>query len=298
MRYACTCLLISILLPFFSTGQTKPIDLSGIIIVNGNSTFAYKLVFTDSAGVLKGYTITNVHRKDETKARIEGTIDLQKQTISYKETGIVYSKAALDSVDLCMVSAHLKYKQASKGMMLTGSFYGKEMKTGNECGKGTITMLNTDALNELFNPSPKKDTVLNVKKDVPKKIITNPIDTFTTYDEITDGIQTVYDWRSDTVIIDIWDGGKIDYDMVTVLYNKDTLIKRYTLKAEKLRLYAPVVSNGVAMDQLIIIAENEGSEPPNTANITLIDEEKKYNVLAYNNVGYKAVIHIKKISGR
>jgi hypothetical protein len=197
-----------------------------------------------------------------------------------------------------MVQAKLKYKQASRGMMLTGNFNGIELNTGKECAKGTITMLNTDALNEIFNPGSKHDTIIAAAKTATKKIITNPIDTFTTTDEITKGIETVYDWRSDTVLLDLWDGGKIDYDAVTILYNKDTVLKNYTLKAEKIHLKIPLQSNGMEMDQLIIIANNEGNEPPNTANLTLIDDVKKYNVIAYNDVGQKAIIHIKKISGR
>ena len=236
--------------------------------------------------------------KDETKARIEGKIDMAEKSISFKETSVIPRPIPSDSVIMCMVHAKLLYKQASKSMMLSGNFKGVDEKTGKECAKGTITMLNTDLLNELFNPAPKHDTISSAPKQNTKKIYTNPIDTFTTNDEITRGIETVYDWRSDTVVIDIWDGGQIDYDVVTILYNKDTLLKNYTLKAEKKRLRVPLSSNGSDMDQLTIIAENEGNEPPNTANLTLIDEQKKYNVIAYNEVGQKAVINIKKVSGR
>ena len=298
MKRIYSLFVLTVALSFVSKAQSKPISLNGIIIVNGTSTFSYKLVFTESGGVLKGYTVTNVNRKEETKAKIEGSIDHVKQTISFRETGIISSKGATDSEEMCMVNAQLKYKQASKGMMLTGNFSGKGLKTGKDCATGTITMLNTDALNELFNPQPKKDTEVSDKKVVEKTMITNAIDTFTTFDEITDGIQTVFDWRTDTVVIDIWDGGKIDYDIVTLLYNKDTLLKNYTLKAEKLRLYAPMTAKEGEEDQLTIIAENNGSEPPNSANLTLIDEEKKYNIVAYNDAGYKAIINIRRKSGK
>ncbi len=298
MRTGIFFLLLIFSLPLYLAAQSKQVDVSGIIIINGSSTLSYKLVFTDSVGYLKGYSVTDVHRKDETKARIEGKIDRKEQTISYKETAIISSKALSDTTQLCMVQAKLKYRQASKGMMLTGNFTGTELNTGKECAKGTITMLNTEALNELFYPNPQKDTIASVEKVNTNKPVPNLTDTFTTHDEITQGIETVYDWRSDTVLLDLWDGGQIDYDVVTILYNKDTILKNYTLKAEKIRLRIPVISNGADMDQLTIIAENEGNEPPNTANLTLIDETKKYNVIAYNNVGQKAVINIKRISGR
>jgi hypothetical protein len=298
MRTAVCCLLIIFLLPQFLKGQSKPVELSGIIIINGSNTLLYHLVFTtDTNGFLKGYSVTDMHHKDETKASIEGKIDIENQTLSYKETSVISPHTLPDTTIMCMVHAKLKYKKASKGMMLTGNFTGFGLNTGKECAKGNITMLNTDALYGVFNPSQKQNAIVPVAaKDSSKNIIPNLVDTFTTTDEITKGIETVYDWRSDTVLIDLWDGGEIDYDAVTILYNTDTILKNYTLKAEKIHLKVPVSSNG--MDQLIIVADNEGNEPPNTANLTLTDDQKKYNVIAYNSVGQKAVINIKRLNRR
>jgi len=307
---------------FSCTAQAHYYDLSGIITVNGLNNLSYKMVFSVTAGTIKGYSLTNIGRKDEAKAIIQGHIDKEKQSITFDETGIIHSASNDDSDIICMVHAKLKYKKGPKGMMFVGTFKGRDFNSGKDCATGDIVMLSTDALNQLFKPLMKKDSSdcptcdtarlgnstldqllgsslsnntshSNEEHSYSSAKQETKLDTFTAVDEITAGIQTVYDWLSDTVIIDIWDGGSIDYDMVTIVYNTDTLLKNYTLKAQKKRLKAIVRTIGED-DLLTIIAENEGNEPPNTADLTLIDGDKKYNIEAHNNTGQKAVIRIRK----
>jgi hypothetical protein len=45
---------------------------------------------------------------------------------------------------------------------------------------------------------------------------------------------------------------------------------------------------------ITIYAEEEGNEPPTTANMLLTDGSKQYPVIAYNNRGRQAVIRIRK----
>ena len=91
----------------------------------------------------------------------------------------------------------------------------------------------------------------------------------------------------------IWDGGTIDGDKVTVLLNGKNVLNNYTLTSAK-KAFHLALDEG--MNTLTIIANNEGSEPPNTANIQLADGEATYNIIAYNNTGQQATVTIQRLT--
>ena len=282
-----------LLIPTSIFAQNKSYEISGILVINGSQSLPYKLVFNEHNGKITGYSITNAKQKDETKATIEGTLDKYKKQINFKETSILGSRPKNDTDIMCMVNVSLIYKSAKQTVVFNGKFIGKDLKSGKECAKGTISMISYISLPNLFENDDKKDTVLQtITKLSEQKTAPAKTDSFSAIDEITKGIEIVYDWRSDTVILDLWDGGKVDNDLVSLIFNTDTVLKHYVLKAEKLRLKIALSKNH-DIDKLFILAENEGAEPPNTANLTLIDETKKYNVIAYNEIGKLATINLK-----
>ena len=122
---------------------------------------------------------------------------------------------------------------------------------------------------------------------------TNAITTPVVTDKITANIEKTYNWHSDTVVLDIWDGGSQDGDKITLLYNGKALLTHYLLVKEKKQLHIPL--SGSNINTITILAENEGLEPPNTASLMLTDGQIRYSILAYNNKGQQAVIRIQKV---
>ena len=72
---------------FTSNAQTKQTTLTGKLVMKTGEVFPYKLVFTDSGNVIKGYSLT-YKEPDETKTAIRGTIDRQMRTLFFKEKDI------------------------------------------------------------------------------------------------------------------------------------------------------------------------------------------------------------------
>jgi hypothetical protein len=89
----------------------------------------------------------------------------------------------------------------------------------------------------------------------------------------------------------VWDGGVVDGDVITVLFNDKPVLTNYMLDKPHKQITLPITKR---MNKITIIAEDEGANPPNTANIGLIDGGKFYNLTAYNNKGKKAEIVIVK----
>lgn len=290
--------------------QVKNYTLKGYMGVQGGESFSYRLVFSDSAGNIKGYSLTYLSENKDIKAWITGRIDRKNKTLSFHETSIVYNNGFVSNAIICLVDAQLHYVPANKGNMLEGPLTSKNYSNA-ECARGSINFVNDDVLKELFSETAATtaDTIIPVKKQEPAKVPEKKKPMMVVYDtarnnrslytpsaaepdRITANVEKVYDWNSDTVVIDIWDGSNIDGDVVSVLYNGNTVLQHYSLKEKKKQLRIPLSSAG--MDTITILAEEEGNEPPNTANLSLTDGSIQHQLIAYNNKGKKAEIKIRK----
>ncbi len=305
MKYGILALFC--IISFAAKAQVKTTTLKGYIAVAGGESFTYKLVFSDSLGAINGYSLTYAEEKKEVRSSITGTIDRKARTFSFRETSIVYNHGFESKAIMCLVDTKLKYARSNNSYVLSGPFSSNDA-TNTSCGAGTISFVTEAELNELFaDASAKSDTPKAVKKPNierpassyrPSRPVVNenyhaPTDKAPVADEITSGVDKIYEWHTDTVVAEIWDGGNVDGDIISVLYNNASILKRYTLAKEKKQLRIPL--SGKDMDILTIVANNEGNEPPNTANILLIDGDKQYNIVAYNSIGQEANIKIKKV---
>ena len=296
MRALFLTLVIILCGQFIVTGQTKPVTLTGKLVMATGEVFPYKVVLTDSADVVKGYSVT-YKEPDDTKTTIRGILDRHMRTLNFKEKEIVYSHNVSTKAFMCLVNANLEEVHEAGGNVLKGPITSRE-KDNTACTEGEIIFDNDKELQNLFAYHEHFDTVISMKKRVrgpepvnaaPEQKVQEPLVT----DKVTAGMEKLYEWHSDTVIIDIWDGGNVDGDRVTLNFNGKTYLSHYTLVKEKKQLHIPII--GADIKTITIFAENEGSEPPNTASITLTDGIIKYNILAYNKKGDAALIRVKKV---
>jgi hypothetical protein len=265
--------------------------------MNTGEVFPYKIVFTDASGAIKGYSYTYT-APDDTKTTITGKLDRQNRTLDFKETEIIYSHDVRSKAYMCLIDARTQYLQGADSRILRGSITSREAdKTA--CTGGTVTFDNQSELTALFEPREKFDTVIKMgrrTKEIHPPAIEKPaivVETPVVTDKITKGVEKTYDWHTDTVIIDVWDGGTTDGDQVTLECNGKTYLDRYALVKTKKRLRIPVSKAGT--DIITILADNEGWDPPNTATLMLTDGTTQYNVISYNSKGQVSIIKIKRV---
>ena len=277
--------------------QAKELLLNGTITMQTGEQFPYKLVLKEAGGKASGYSVT-FSEPEETRTTIKAIIDRQMQTVSFKETAIIASHSHRTKAYMCLIDAQLEVQQGSAGKVLAGLITSKEAdKTA--CTPGTITFSDAREIERLFSYNDEPDTVIVMKKRVIAPVGTTTVTkapTIPIIEKITTGIEKTFEWYSDTVVIDLWDGGDIDGDRITLRLNGKPLLERYYLVKEKKQLRIPVPGSGVYT--LSIMADNEGDDPPNTASLLLTDGAIPYSVLAYNNKGNKAEIKIKKLPKR
>jgi len=295
-KFLLTTLLL--LLRFHSGAQYSGV-LTGVMEMSTGEKFPYRLAFTEADGKLQGFSYTYEEPRD-TKSIITGEVDKKNRTISFRETSIVYSGGYHSRAYMCLVDARLDYLQDGKGNVLNGPLTTREADK-TLCTGGFITFRNDSEIQNLFSYHDSFDTVITMRTKIhSRQAATVAMATSAELAEharvtITAGQVKTYDWNSDSVMLELWDGGNVDGDRVTVRYNGQNYLSNYCLQKERKIIKLPVSVHQT--DTLAIVAENEGTDPPNTADVRLTDGAIHYNILAYNKKGDQALIRIRKSKG-
>jgi len=283
----------------------KETTLKGYLGVQGGEAYTYKLVFNDSAGFIKGYSYTYLYETKEVKAAITGFIDKTNRTLSFHETEIVYNHGFESNTTICLINATLKYKMGNDSKEIYSGPIVSSDVSNVYCGQGTVTFPFNEDLQRLLASAPAIKPAEQrpiAKPAKPVRVIYDttsllPKDVYTAkmpnndVEKITAGKEKFIEWHSDSVIIEVWDGGKIDGDIISITYNSNIIISNLSLTSAPERRVVSM-HNGEAV--LKIVARNEGNEPPNTANLLLIDGAVRHPIVAYNIIGKEAVIRLRK----
>ncbi len=277
-------LFLVLLIPLSMQGRQKDYVLNGQLKVKDGDTYPYQLVFDVSHSVIKGYSITKMPDGSETKSTIKGLINKQQHVLIISETKLL--SAPQKDVTICLVNAILTYKLHKNSCVISGKFAGQDSEK-KYCGEGTVEFLQPLSESKLFD----EDTAFETQTLKPEPSAEIKNEQTVSDDKITAGIQKQFDWNTDTCILEIWDGGVIDGDVVSVLINDQAALTNFTLAKEKKQLRLPLTKK---INIITIVAENEGINPPNTAQMILYDGAAQYRITAFNKQGEKAVVVIKK----
>ena len=268
--------ILFVLLPFTMKGQKK-YTLLGIAQAGYGTSYPYFVSFETNGSLLTGYSVTKQPNGAEFKAEIKGRINRKDHTLFFTETRSL-DKNPDSKMTICLFDAKLTYKLLGTKYQVSGTFTGTDMNN-ERCSTGTMTFEQPNNSTSLFYvekktppPAPKPDTIAKKEPEIP--IV--PANT------ITAGVQKELEWNTDVCVIDLWDGGIIDGDIVTVLLNDKEVLTNYALvKARKeLRLILTK-----AVNTITIVAVDEGVNAPNTAEISLRDGDIGHKITAFNKKG-------------
>lgn len=293
-------ILYFLLCNIITFAQSVTVTLSGTLTMETGEQFPYQITGTDSNGILTGFACTYAE-PEQTKVKIKGRIDKQRHKLIFRETEIVSSHDVHTTAFMCLLHVSLE----NKNNMLTGPANGEE-SDNTACTPGTLTFSNSEEINNLFSNHDKydmavsmggkktKDTANSQKQAIPVPQLSAEADT--KEDKITTGVEKTFDWHTDSIIVDVWDGGHIDGDMISISLDGKVFLSKYVIQRQKKRVVIPLPANGI--HSLTIFADDEGSEPLNTASLTLTDGETRHNLLAYNAKGQLSLVRIKKLGGK
>lgn len=293
MKYLILFSVLWLLYIAAASAQRPTYPLTGIITMSTGEEFPFRLTFTEASGVVTGHSYT-YHEEIQSKAVIKGTLDRNRRILRFKEVEIVESHNVRTRAFMCLADAVLEYVQGPRGRLFTGPLTSKEADN-TACTAGTITFADAKELQRLFNNEEVVDSVFSFKRKskeaAPANTVSEPTALATLpAQKITTGIEKSLDWNTDSLVVDVWDGGTIDGDRVTLELDGKPVLQNYFLVKDKKQIRLPLTGTGT--HTLAIVADTEGSEPPNTARVLLTDGSKQHHLEAYDNKGDKALIKI------
>lgn len=184
---------------------------------------------------------------------VEGNFSADAQTFTFLETGEVESvTTGMTPPRGCIIQGSLQYSASDDMEYLIGDWsgviYGEEE---TPCPPGRIYLERI-------------------------RIIKDTIDEPPVFPDVFEDRDVVYDknynvWNEEIELV-IWDNNIIDYDIISLSFNGEWILKDYTLTDERITVSLTCRTEGENV--LILHAENEGEIPPNTAAIRVYDGKR------------------------
>jgi len=227
-------------------------------------------------------------KRESDKIRVIAFKYKRKNKISFTEVGNISSTSTKDTATFCYISVEdLKIKSIAKNRVLQGEFNGV-LANGDSCASGTLNLVGSEVLERLNlnNDSLRKiDSILKSPKPLDKPVEVKVRHLTENILQLKNDDKISIKWKSDKIVINVWDGSKEDNDMISIYFN-DTLIEEdLIIMNEKKSIEIPN-NTGV----LKIIAINTGDKGQNTVNILLKDNDELKHMMSVLNAGEEVLI--------
>jgi hypothetical protein len=138
-----------------------------------------------------------------------------------------------------------------------------------------------EIVNALDSLAKLKEQQERIVQYLTKRINKKPIEIFT---------------NADSVSVELYDSGIHDNDSVSVIYNNHLVVDRKELRVDKPIRFLLKVNKETKYNEMVVVAENLGTEPPNTAVMIITDKYKKRQEVYLNtDLSHNEVIYFIKI---
>lgn len=248
----------------------------GAIKLNDSSLIKYQVKFTETKGIINGHSITDIGGLHETKSNLLGTYNADLKLLEFKEMDIIYTKSKVIQEDFCFVNfTSLKYKLGNS--KINGSFQGL-FSDNTECINGEIILNSKEKLTKRVK---KVQRLISKTKKIPDSLkenfkMVNIMDSIQMNVLRTNQVMSVFS-KSKKVRVEIYDGGKLDGDKITLKVNGEVLLSNFETT------FKPKILNITLNDKktsILLMANNVGSISTNTAVIEFFIDDQKIRALS------------------
>ncbi|MFD2162577.1 hypothetical protein ACFSJU_09260 [Paradesertivirga mongoliensis] len=202
-----------------------------------------------------------------------GTIE--KGTITINDIQIIDGRLPTSQYYLCFKLSKLQYKQSDGQESLSGNW---TSETPN-CLPGKISLTRLDEQNTAGVPE-------YVLKAI-KRYGTEPGFRKTTLSK-----PLVVDVSNKILKLELKDYLKEDNDTVSIFFNRQPLFNKVNIK-KKAHTFIILLNSDLAVNELIMYANNLGTIPPNTSNLVISDGRKTHNLLIESTLQKSVAIYLK-----
>ncbi|MFH4965628.1 hypothetical protein V8G69_11550 [Gaetbulibacter sp. M235] len=263
----------------------------GVIAINDSISNSYKIELTQKSGVVKGFSVTDLGGEHETRSNIFGEYDKDKKELSFRETGIVYTKSPVSQQDFCFINTTIKGFVFGKTKTIKSNFVGL-FSDNTQCINGKLFMNSIEKVENRIEKVTKKINNSNKIHDSLKQKInlTKMMDSLNMNILRKNQTLSVFS-KSATLKLIVYDGGKLDGDKISITLNDKPYLMNYEAKSDKKILTLNL--NGLKTS-IKIKALNEGSIAPNTIVVELQDGNNTIKALSNLKAGETTRIDILK----
>ena len=265
-----------------SVAFAQKVELAGTVIIGNSQMVTYKIIYEITGNnTFTGYSISDIGGVLETKSKITGHFNPQKNSLTFEEISLITTKSNLSAKEFCFMKVHGRFSKKNGMHLFSGSFVSKGPDNNLTCDSGTIYLTTTD---EIFKLEKKVQKILTESSlpDSISKIISEKIKPFKVVEQVKTikaGSITEYVLLSDTIYLEIYDDQKQDGDRITILKNSTPVLTDFlTTKAVQ------KLSFGIGRHEqevvFTIISTDEGEMHPNTVKILLINGIQKVKLIA------------------
>ena len=187
------------------------------------------------------------------KEDFEGTFNDLTHELLINEIKVLTFHVPSDCVP-CIKKYSLSFHKGDNEEQLRGSWGGITMGNKVACPSGTIVL--TRMISSDFKTEPKLPITLTQRNN--KLIREIKVDT-------------------GTIRLDFYDNGIIDGDTISVYVNGNTVVSNRMLTAKPITTYVRIDLNKTEQE-VIMVGENLGAIPPNTALMIITAGEKRYQL--------------------
>ncbi|WP_445711638.1 hypothetical protein [Flavobacterium sp.] len=254
---------------------------------------SYRLVFTETKGIIKGYSITDLQGENETKNIISGKYNRETNQFFFEEKEVEYTKSKIIQNDFCNVSFKGKVKLSSS-TKIKGKFE-SFFSDKKPCISGEIILVTqTKAENKLVKMDAKIQNSNKIKEKVKDSIsLLKILDDLKINILKKDELTTVY-FNTDEIYISVYDVGKEDGDVISLEIDGLDLLLNYEVKNKEKIIKLKLVK---AKSILQIKSVSDGKVSPNTTKIKIYNATKTIELLAHLNLGdFTSIVLIKNKS--
>jgi hypothetical protein len=216
-----------------------------------------------SGNTLSGVSYHYSDTSNYVKETFNGKYAADSNSITIAEIGVTTFKIPQDCIP-CIKKYSLSFHKGGNEEQLRGTWTGRTMDNKTNCPPGTIVL--TRITKSAFKPNLPK-TLTERKNELVREI---KVDT-------------------GTIRLDFYDNGVIDGDTISVYVNESPVVSRKMLTAKP-------VSTTVRIDlqrtiqEVIMVGENMGSIPPNTALMIINAGDKRYQLYLTSDEKRNAMI--------
>ncbi len=248
--------------PVVGFAQSQPLTgrWMGKLYQNQEQPFAeyvFRMELKQQGTRVTGTTFISLVNRSELFAKMELEGRWDKGVFSFHELSLTDSKHT-DGWGWCLKAGELKLSQEGQYQRLSGKWEG--YMDDFPCKPGTLTVEKLNPQAQATNEPVAVDTKGNFGT-VNGRVITHQKEV-----PMYNAAFTVY----------VYDGDKVDGDIISLQYNGVWLLKKYPLSKTKKALRLEIEPG--ADNQLVLFAENVGTYPPNTAAITFFDGKQEKNL--------------------